>query len=131
MKTLTTTLLAAAVLAGAMASESAWAHGRFNHHHSRARIGVFIGAPVVFAPWHHYHPRRYYYPSYYHYSYDYPAPVVVPSQPPVYIEQGNAQPSPSPAPRADWYYCPESKTYYPYVDRCAVPWQRVAPHPPS
>jgi hypothetical protein len=126
MKTLTTTLLAAALIAGGMASESALARGKFHHHHSRARIGVFIGAPVVFAPWYYHYPRRYYYyPSYY-----YPAPVVAPSPPPVYIEQGNAEPAPAPR-QAYWYYCPESKTYYPYVDSCAVPWQRVVPRPPS
>jgi hypothetical protein len=125
MKTLTTALLAAALIAGGVASEYAWAHGKFRHHHSRARIGVFIGAPVVFSPWYYHYPRPFYYRPYY-----YPAPLVVPSAPPVYIERGSAEPAPAPE-QAYWYYCPDSKSYYPYVDRCAVPWQRVAPRPPS
>lgn len=124
MKTLTTTLLSAALVAGILAADAAWAHGRFHKHHSRARIGVFIGPPVVFAPW-YYNPPAYYYRPYY-----YPSPVVVPSSPPVYIEKGSAEPAPAPE-QAYWYFCPDSKAYYPYVDRCAVPWQRVAPRPPS
>jgi hypothetical protein len=90
-------------------------HVRPHHgfrHHSRARFGLFIGAPLLFAPW--------YYPAY-------PAPtVVIPSSPPVYIEQGQAA-----LPDAQyWYYCRESETYYPYVKECAGPWQRVVPQPP-
>lgn len=30
-----------------------------------------------------------------------------------------------------WYYCPDSSTYYPYVQQCASAWQRVAPTPPQ
>ena len=26
-----------------------------------------------------------------------------------------------------WYYCPASKTYYPYVKSCEEPWQAVQP----
>jgi hypothetical protein len=95
-------------------------HHGFSHHshgfrhHSHARFGLFIGAPLLFAPW--------YYPAY-------PAPaVVIPSSPPVYIEQGQAA---APAQEAQyWYYCRESETYYPYVKECAGPWQRVVPQPP-
>lgn len=125
MKTLTAAFLAAALIAGALASASTWAHGKFRHHHSRARIGVFIGAPVVVAPWYYHYPRPYYYRPY-HYG----APVVVPEPPPVYIERSDPAPAPAPE-QAYWYYCPDSKAYYPYVDRCAVPWQRVSPRPPS
>jgi CheY-like chemotaxis protein len=80
MKTLNATFLAAAVLLGATASTSALAHGGHHHgghhhgghhRHHGVRLGVFIGAPVVFAPW-YYHP-----PAYYHY----PHTVVVPSSP--------------------------------------------------
>ena len=128
MKTLTTTLLAAALGAGMLATDAAWAHGRFHAHHSHARIGVVIGAPFVVAPW--YYPPAYYYQPYYYRPYYYSAPAVVPSSPPVYVEKGSAEPAPAPE-QAYWYYCPDSKSYYPYVDRCAVPWQRVAPRPPS
>ena len=30
-----------------------------------------------------------------------------------------------------WHYCPESKTFYPYVKECPAGWQRVAPTPPD
>ena len=30
-----------------------------------------------------------------------------------------------------WYYCPDSKSYYPYVKECASKWERVPPTPPS
>jgi len=28
-----------------------------------------------------------------------------------------------------WYYCPDSKTFYPYVRQCASEWQAVTPSP--
>jgi len=123
MKTIRAVLVLAA-LASAVVSAPAFAdrgrghHFRGHHHHhhrSHARIGVFVGAPLVFSPW-YYYPPRYYYP-----------PAVVQTPPPVYVEQGQAA-----APAQDyWYYCSESQTYYPYVKECAGPWQRVIPQPPS
>ena len=77
----------------------------------------------------------YYRPYYYGYpAYGYPAAVGVPEYaagPATYVEQ--AQPAPSAAaPEAGyWHYCNESQAYYPYVQQCAGPWQRVAPQPPS
>jgi len=121
MKKLSAILFSAAVVLGATASADALARGGFHHHRHGARFGVFIGAPLVFAPWYY---RHYYPPAYY------PAPAVVyPSAPPVYVEQGQE----APAPRADsyWYYCPEAKAYYPYVNQCAGGWQKVSPRPPS
>jgi hypothetical protein len=125
MKTIKAVLVLAA-LAGAFASAPVFAdrgrghHFRGHHHHhhrSHARIGVFIGAPLVFSPW-YYYPPRYYYP---------PA-VVVHTPPPVYVEQGQA----AAASQDDyWYYCRESQTYYPHVKECAGPWQRVIPQAPS
>ncbi len=32
-------------------------------------------------------------------------------------------------PQGTWYYCAESKTYYPYVKECPGGWQRVTPQP--
>jgi hypothetical protein len=51
-----------------------------------------------------------------------PYAVAPPLEAPV---QGYAPP---PAP-AYWYYCPDSRTYYPYVRQCASPWQKVPAKP--
>jgi len=51
----------------------------------------------------------------------YQPPVVIQQQPQVYI-----QPAPPP-PEAYWYYCPDSKAYYPYVQQCPVGWLKVVP----
>jgi hypothetical protein len=117
-------VLAVALVLGASVASEAFAHGKFRHHPPRARVSVFIGAPVVLAPW-YIHPYYYHPPRYYYY---YPPAVVLPSPPPVYIERGDAQPAPPP--QGYWYYCPESRAYYPYVDRCSGGWQRVLPQPP-
>lgn len=119
------------------------AHAGGGHRgHSHARVGVYIGAPVVIGGWWG-APRPYYYPAYQPYYYT-PAPVVVREvvrEPLVYYdERGNPVPPAQPqnqaqAPQAStaaptWFYCPDSQTYYPYAQTCASPWQRVAPHPP-
>lgn len=102
--------------------------------HWRGRVGVYIGAPIVVSPWY----RPYYGPAY---PYYYP-PYVVREEPTVYIEQSPSEapayaPAPAPAPQAQapaqqqyWYFCEDSKTYYPHVQTCASPWQRVIPHAP-
>jgi hypothetical protein len=104
-------LTLSAVLLGATASAPALAW-----HHGRVHFGVVIGAP--FYPW--YYPP---YPPYY-----YPPVVAAPAPPPTYIEQGTAQQVPSQS-SSYWYYCAESKTYYPYVKECPGGWQRVTPQP--
>jgi hypothetical protein len=107
--------LLALLLAGA-AGESAFARGRGGHsggrHHGghRAAVGVIFAAPLF---WHFREPI-------------YVPPVVVaPLEPQVYIEQGDAQAGPGQTAGDWWYYCAESKTYYPYVTECAGAWQRV------
>lgn len=35
-------------------------------------------------------------------------------------------PAPAAQPAPVWYYCPDSKAYYPYVSQCGSPWQEVA-----
>ncbi len=124
--------LAAAMAAGAVISTSADARGRGGHvshvgwrggYHSGARVGVFIGAPLLAAPW-YYYPRPYYYP---YYPYPYPA---VSEAPVTYIEQNppvDAAPAPQAQAQQYWYYCQDSQTYYPHVQTCASPWQRVMP----
>jgi hypothetical protein len=127
--------LAAALLiaafAGLLVSAPADAHGRRGHG-SHVHFGFAFGFP---APYFYPGPVYYPYPRYYE-SY----PVYV--QPPQYIEQNPAAqpapPAPSSAPSQGgsgsyWYFCPDSQTYYPYVQTCASQWQQVVPRagPPS
>lgn len=147
--------LAIVMMAASLQANAGGGHG---HGHGHARVGVFIGAPLLFAPFWaesrpHYQP---YYQSYYQPSYYYsPPPVVVRErvvvrEPLVYYdERGNpvpaqgqvaqapaqvqqppaAQPQPV-APAPTWYFCTDSQKYYPYVQTCASPWQRVVPQSP-
>ena len=126
MKTFNIALLSLAVVAGLAAASDADARGG-RHYHRGARVGVFIGAPLF--PY-YYSPYAYGYPSYGYY----PPAVVVPAQPPVYIEQGMAPGAAAPSAAAPaqsqspyWYYCQDTQTYYPYVQSCASPWQQVLP----
>jgi len=122
----------AVLLCGILVTESAFARGPYG----RTRVGLYIGAPVIgfgFG-YHAFYPPPYYYPPYYYYPPFQPAPVVIQQQPTVYVEQ-NPQPAAqpqvqSPAPSsAYWYYCADSRAYYPYVRDCPAGWQRVAPQP--
>jgi hypothetical protein len=106
----TKALCAAVLLLGASATGNAAAHG--------VRFGFHFGIPL-------YPPAWYYPPPVYYYA---PPVVTVPAAPPVYLERGEAQ---APAPEHYWHYCPDSKTYYPYVRECETPWQRVPPRPPG
>ncbi len=108
MKKLAILALAAAAV---FASGSALAHGR-------VFFGVGIGVPVCCGPYYYGYP---YYPYYYDTYYE-PRTVVVPAQPQRYIEQSSPD-------SGYWYYCAESKTYYPYVKYCPGGWQRVSPTP--
>lgn len=105
-------------IAGVVASEPALAHGR-----GRVSVGVGFGFgyPYWGSPWGPWDP--WYYPPYY-----YPPAVVV--QPPVtYIEQNPQTVSPPEANAGWWYYCDQSRGYYPYVRECPGGWQRVPPTP--
>jgi hypothetical protein len=103
-------LLAAALALGATFSESASAGGR-------VAVGISFGFPL-------YYPAPVYYappPPYYYY-----APRVVHSSPPMYVERQEAAGERS---VDSWYYCEQSKTYYPYVKTCPGGWQKVPPTP--
>ena len=100
----------------------------------RGNVGVVIGGPFWGSPWYnqsYYYPYQpYYYPPYQPYNYPYYAPTVeVPAEPPVYIERYQSKPSSTPS--GVWYYCSDSKTYYPYVKECPGGWQTVPAEPPS
>lgn len=124
-------ILIGIVAAAAMAASlPAGAHG--SHGHARARVGIHVGAPLLFPAWPPFHPH-----SHYHQP-----PVLlreVVREPLVfYDERGNPVPPAdvktgpqSPVPGAPaWFFCPDSQGYYPWVKSCASTWQRVMPHPP-
>ena len=92
------------VVFGVATSEPALAHGRVH-------FGVFIGGPLFW-------PGPYYYPPVY------VAPPLPPQ--PVYIERQVAPPPPP-----EWFFCEDSKTFYPYVKECPGGWQRVPAQSPS
>jgi hypothetical protein len=128
-----TTIAVIAVL-GIVVSSASMARGGHGH----GRVGAFIGGAVIGGAiiGSSYYSRWYYPPYYYNYPpYYYPPVVAVPYTPPVYVEN-NAQPS-APAPAAAqpqqswWYYCAQSRAYYPYVSQCAEAWQRVPAQPPN
>ena len=98
---------------GVAASSAAFAHG------SSVHFGFGFGFPVYPAPY-YYPPPAYYYP---------PPVYAAPAPAPVYVEPPQTQA----APQSDnfWYYCPDSKTYYPYVKQCRSAWQKVSPQPPG
>ena len=118
MKTTKAVVALALLLAGAFITESAFAW-----HRARVGVGLYFGVPIGG----YYYGAPYYYPPYYPY---YPPATVVAPQPQTYIEQGAPQAAPAqPAPQNYWYYCPDSRAYYPYVRDCASGWQRVSPTP--
>lgn len=143
MKKFVTTTLIGLVAIGSLVLASAAADAR-PYHRSGARVGIYFGTGILAAPWvygrpYYYGPYAYPYPyPYYGYAPTY-YPRVVQEQPTVYVEsQAPVAASPAPqapsAPQAQqqyWYFCQSSQTYYPHVQNCATPWQRVIPHAPQ
>jgi hypothetical protein len=106
------------LICGAGMSTSALAQWRHGWWGPRVGIGFNFGFPI-YAP---YYPAPYYYPPAPYYP-----PAVAAPAPQQYIE---AVPQQVPAqPQGSWYYCAESKSYYPYVRACPGGWQQVAPTP--
>ena len=101
-----TLLLGMAALAAVLVAADAAAHGR-----GRARVHVYWGPAWYWGPAYYYPPPAYYYPP--------PRPA----EPPVYIERID------PAESGSWYYCEDSRGYYPYVKECAAGWRRVPAAP--
>lgn len=95
-------------LAGVLLPASAFAR------HGRGEFIIGLGWPGFFYP-----PAPYYYP---------PLVVAPPPPPPVYIERERS-PSLAPPPQNYWYYCAESRGYYPYVKECPGGWLQVVPQP--
>jgi hypothetical protein len=55
------------------------------------------------------------------------SPVVIEPEPQIFVEQG--QPAPAAPAQQWWYWCAPRAGYYPYVQSCPEPWQRVPPQP--
>jgi len=103
----------------------------------RGGLGVYLGGPYwgwgsYYSPYYYPYSYPYSYPYYnpyyypYYNPYSYPPAVTAPSE---YIEQPTPESS---SPTSDvWYYCPESRAYYPYVKKCPGGWQTVPAQPPS
>ena len=121
-------LLAVVVVGAPLAAADADAQRRHGHghrhHHHRGSVGIFFGAPLFYAPY-YYYPRSYYYPPGVYYG--------APASPPVYVEQSGVPVAPVQNSSAYWYFCRDTQTYYPYVQQCASPWERVTPQsaPPA
>jgi hypothetical protein len=103
------------------AGHSGGSHARAGHMgagHAGARHGGFHrGGHVFFGLG--------YWPSWYFpdpYGYGYLLPGAMYGSP-VYVEQGDEGRS------AYWYYCADSKGYYPYVQQCPGGWLPVLPAP--
>lgn len=91
-----------------------WRTGRWEHGRHDGRLGWWW---VVGAAWYFYPTPVYPYPSPWE-------PTVTPVSP-------LADAALPPPPTQYWYFCPSSRTYYPYVATCPVGWQKVPASPPS
>jgi hypothetical protein len=118
MKATKKTLMLALAAAGALLCGAALADG-----HGRFGFGINIGIPL-WGPG-YYSPGPY---GYYPYQ-----PMMAPYAP-AYVQQAPQYAPPQAMPQASagaWFYCAESKSFYPYVRECPGGWQRVSPTPPD
>jgi hypothetical protein len=124
--------LALAALAAAGPAEARHGHGW--------RGGVYVGVGPFFPSyWPGFYGAGYYggynggyYGSpYYGWPYYAAPPVVVAAAPTVYIERAETAPAAAPVaatpPGGFWYWCADSRAYYPSVPNCASAWVPVAP----
>lgn len=89
---------------------------------------VIVTAPVPWYPWYPYpYPYPYATPVYGGSAY---AQVPTYADAPAYSDSQGDYDAQGYAERNDyWYYCPDSQTYYPYVQTCQSPWVKVLPEP--
>lgn len=98
--------------------------GHYNGYYGTG-FGVMIGDPYWGWPW--YYPL-YAYP-YANYNPYVPAVTMQSDEPQEYIQRSDKVSPPDSS--GVWYYCPESKIYYPYVKECPGGWQTVPAQPLS
>lgn len=95
--------------------------GDFRGGHSRFFGGDIWGDPWWGPGW---GPWWWGYGAYpYYYGY-WPPTVINQEESPAYVE-----PAPQTEEQTYWYYCPESRNYYPYVKKCPDGWLKVVPTP--
>lgn len=97
-----------------------WTPGRHDGRHGWwGTGGLWFGfPPLVYA---------YSYP--YSYQYPYPYPYANPWAPPVAMLSPPETVVPTAPPAQYWYYCEDSRTYYPYVATCPGGWTPVPATP--
>jgi hypothetical protein len=96
-------------------------HGYGHYRHNRGHHSSFsfvLGAPL-------------YWPSYYRpYAYRpygwYAQPPVIVQQAPVTYVQRETPPA-TVATEEYWYFCPDTRSYYPYTQTCPSEWLQVVP----
>jgi hypothetical protein len=108
-----------------------WRVGRWAHDWHDGRFGWWW---IADGGWYWYPEPAYPYPTYVP-----PAPPLVletpPLPPPAPVVVMPPPPPPALAagapPPQFWYYCGESRAYYPYVPTCSGPWRQVSATPPQ
>lgn len=146
MENMKLTSLAVVLLMILITNDSVWArggghhgggHGGHHHGHGHNHLSIGLGFGPGFYGGYRYGGYGfggygwggygYGYPFYYPPAYAYPQTVIVPTSPPVYVQQPQVQ---SAQPQTSyWYYCQNPEGYYPYVKNCPAGWLQVAPQP--
>lgn len=91
-------------------------YGHYKHRHChRPSFSLVLGAPL-------------YWPSYYHRPYGwYVRPPVIVQQAPIAYVQREVPAAPAVTQSNYWYYCPDTRSYYPYTQTCPSEWLQVVP----
>jgi hypothetical protein len=123
-KTVAIALLMVAVLLVSAGSSFAWVHGGGGSHGGFHGHGVVVVGPGCCwgGPWWGWGWGGYY-GGYYGPPY-YQQPQVVVQPAPIYVERNEQEAQP---PESFWYYCPNSRAYYPSVPSCSEAWVKVPP----
>jgi len=91
--------------------------------------GALLSYPYYYQPYYPYYYDAYYYPYGYAPAYR-PATEVIVRDSAYTHEPGYYEPARRSSGNT-WYYCRESRAYYPYVRKCAGGWEKVPAVPPS
>lgn len=89
-----------------------YGHHRHGHGH-RSGFSIVLGAPL-YLPSYDYSPYRWYARP----------PVIVQQAPVTYVQR---EPAAGAASSDYWYFCPDTRTYYPYTQTCPSEWLQVVP----